>query len=268
MTWTTIKNFIINAWNNNFIRILVTTLLFIFFWWLFSLIIKKLKKRALKRKTDRLVTIVVFNLILWGVRIGLIIIYASIVGIDMAGFAALIASAGVAIGLAIQGSLSNLAGGIVLVLTRPFQLGDYIEAQGVGGSVEEIKLFYTHIITPDNKVIMIPNGTLANGVITNFSKKNIRRVDLIFSISYEDNVKKAIGIVEEVCRNNKLILSLPTTFVGENAQSSSSVDIVVKVWCNTENYWTVYYDLIRDVHEAFDKNQITIPYPQIDVHTK
>lgn len=269
MDWNKVLEFISNLWNNVFIKVLVSTLVFILLWWLSSVIVNKTKKRALKRgKTDKLITIVIFNCILWGIRIFLIIVYASVVGIDTAGLAALVASAGVAIGLAIQGSLSNLAGGIVLILTRPFKLDDYIEASGVSGTVEEIKIFHTNLVAPDNKVIMIPNGVLANDIITNYSRKELRRVDLEFSISYDDNVNNAINIIEEVCSSHNLVLKDPIPFVKESAQTANSVKIVARVWVKNEDYWTVHFDLKKDIHKALDDNNITIPYQQIDIHTK
>lgn len=269
MDWQKILDTIDNWWNITFVKVFVSTLVFLLLWWIVSAIIKKIKKNALKHdKVDKLVTSVLFNCILWIARIILIVIYASIVGIDMAGFAAIVSSAVVALGLALQGSLSNLAGGIVIVLTRPFKIGDRIEAQGTVGDVEDVRMFYTYVITPDNKVVMIPNGVLANGVIINYSKKDIRRVDLLFSISYDDNVEKAISVIKNICEKHNLILKNPAIFVSEERQANSSVDITVRAWCNTGDYWTVYYDLIRNVHQAFDENGITIPYPQIDVHQK
>ena len=206
------------------------------------------------------------NCVLWGIRILLIIVYASVVGIDTAGLAALIASAGVAIGLALQGSLSNLAGGIVLIVTRPFAHGDYIDAAGTSGTVEEIKFFYTVLITPDNKVIMIPNGTLANGVIINYSRLELRRVDLQFTIGYNDDVDKAISLITDICKQHELVLKDKAIFVKENGHLDSAVSIAARVWTNNGDYWTVYFDLLKDVREAFNKNDITIPYPQLDIH--
>ncbi len=269
MNWNNIIEFITKLWNNVFIKVLVSSLIFILLWWLSTIIINKIRKITIKRgKVDKLITIVIFTCILWGIRIFLILAYASTVGIDTAGLAALVASTGVAIGLGIQGSLANLAGGIVLILTRPFKLDDYIETGDVGGTVEEIKLFYTNLVTPDNKVVMIPNGTLANDVIINYSRKPLRRVDVVFSISYDDNVDLAIKLIEKVCLENELILKEPTPFVKEQEQASSSIDIVTRVWVKNEDYWTVYFDLKRDVHKVFDANNITIPYPQLDIHAK
>lgn len=268
MNWEEFSNFVTDLLNNQFIKVLVTTLLFILAWWIASVIIKGAKKRAHRRNKDKLTVNVFYTAILWVVRIALIIVYASIVGIDTAGLAALVASAGVTLGLALQGSLSNLAGGIILVIIRPFQIDDMIEANGQFGRVENIRLFYTHIITGDNREVMIPNGTLANGTIINYSKKDIRRVDMLFSISYEDDVKKAMSLIEAVCNKHSLVLKNNDIFVKESAHSASSVDITVRVWCKNADYWTVYFDIMSEVRNEFNNNGITIPYPQLDVHSK
>jgi small conductance mechanosensitive channel len=222
----------------------------------------------IRKHIDTLATTIIITMVLWGIRILLIIVYAGIVGIDTAGFAALITSAGVAIGLALQGSLSNLAGGIILAVTKPFKLDDYIESSGVSGTVEDMKLFYTELITPDNKVVMVPNGKLANDTIINYSTKDIRRVDLTFSISYEDNVKKAIETISSVVEKHSLILKNPAYAIKEAEHASSSVNISTKVWVKNEDYWTVHFDLLEQVHQAFNENDITIPYTQIEIRTK
>ena len=266
--WNKIVDFVNEMWNHQFIKVAICTLGFIFIWWLTGKIVKGFKKRAYKKTKEKLLVSVITTCILWLLRIGYIIIYASLVGINTAGFAAIIASAGVAIGLALQGSLSNLAGGIMLALTRPFQLGDYIDGAGVSGTVEEMHLFYTQLVTPDNKVEMVPNGTLANSVIINYSKKELRRVDLTFAIAYEDDVDKAINLIKEVCNQHNLILKDNEPFVKEAGHDASSVSIVTRVWVKNEDYWTVHFDLLKSVRKTFDENSITIPYQQIDIHTK
>ena len=268
MWYVDFLDFMQALFSNVFVKTLITTLLFIFLWVFASFLIKSLKKRAMKKTEEKLLISVIFTFVLWGVRVTFILAYAGLVGIDTAGLAALVASAGVAIGLALQGSLSNLAGGIVLAVTRPFRQGNYIEASGVSGTVEDIKLFYTQLCTPDNKLIMVPNGTLANDVIINYSAKDIRRVDLVFAISYDDSVDTAIEIIQNICKKHSLILQDKTIFVKEAVHNSSSVDISTKVWVNNSDYWTVHFDLISQVHKEFDNNGITIPYQQIDIHTK
>lgn len=189
-------------------------------------------------------------------------------GIQLSGIAAIVASAGVAIGLALQGSLSNFAGGFIILFIRPFKVGDYIETSTYGGVVEQIGLFYTQLATFDNKQILIPNGNLSNGSLINYSAKSTRRVDLIFSVGYENDIVNVKSILNKIVENHKLILNDPKPFIGVNAHSASSIDFVVRVWCNTQNYWSIYHDLLEEVKITFDKENISIPYQQMDIHFK
>lgn len=189
-------------------------------------------------------------------------------GIQLSGIAALVASAGVAIGLALQGSLSNFAGGFIILFIRPFKVGDYIETATYGGVVEQIGLFYTHLVTVDNKQILIPNGSLSNGSLINYSAKSTRRVDLTFSVGYENDITHVKEVLNKIVENNNLILKDPKPFIGVSAHSASSVDFVVRAWCDTQDYWNIYFDLLEEVKITFDKENISIPYPQMDLHLK
>lgn len=189
-------------------------------------------------------------------------------GIDTSAITALIASLGVCIGLAVNGAVANIAGGVLLIVTRPFKVDDYIEAQGEAGTVQDIHLTNTVIVTPDNKVIYLPNGALANGNIINYSVKDLRRVDLTFSIAYENNFEKAKGIIEEICSSHELILKNPAATIRVSEHAQSSINITTKVWVNKADYWTVHFDLLESVKTAFDKEGIVIPYNQLDVHVK
>ncbi len=189
-------------------------------------------------------------------------------GIELSGIAAIVASAGVAIGLALQGSLSNFAGGFIILLIRPFKVGDYIETGIYSGVVEQIGLFYTHLTTVDNKQILIPNGILSNGSLINYSAKPTRRVDLIFSVGYENNIYQVKEVLLDVISKNEQILKDPEPFVGITAHGPSSVDFVVRVWCKTEDYWNVHNYLLETVKVRFDEEKISIPYPQMDLHLK
>ena len=222
----------------------------------------------MKRTKDKLLTSVIFTTVLWSIRVLLIISYAGFVGIDTAGLAALVASTGVALGLALQGSLSNLAGGIVLSITRPFQLGDYIVACDVEGTVEDIKLFYTHLVTFDNKAVMIPNGTLANSKIVNYSQKELLRVDLTFNISYNDDVDMVMDQIREVYLSHKLVLTDPAPFIKVLKKENGAVTIAARAWVKNADYWTVYFDLIKAVNDKFVELNVTIPNQQIDIHNK
>ena len=206
-----------------------------------------------KREVDITISKFLKSLITVSLKVILVLPVLGYWGIQLSGIAALVASAGVAIGLALQGSLSNFAGGFIILFIRPFKVGDYIETSTYGGVVEQIGLFYTQLVTFDNKQILIPNGSLSNGSLINYSAKPTRRVDLIFCVGYE---------------NHKLILKDPKPFIGVSAHSASSIDFVVRVWGNTENYWNIYHDLLEEVKITFDKENISIPYPQMDLHLK
>lgn len=186
--------------------------------------------------------------------------------VELTGLVALFTSAGVAIGLALQGSLSNFAGGFIILLLRPFKVGDYIQAAGYEGTVEQIGVFYTHLLTIDNKVALIPNGTLSNNSLINFSAKENRRVDLIFNVSYDNNVIHVRNVLKEIIDKHPLILHDPEPFIGIVEHAQNSVNFGVKVWCNKDDYWTIYYDLLEQVKVRFDEENITIPYPQMDLH--
>lgn len=201
-------------------------------------------------------------------KILLIIIVMGYVGIDTAGLAALVASAGLALGLALQGSLSNFAGGVIILLIRPFNVGDFIEGSSHSGVVERIGIFYTHLNTYDNKEILIPNGTLANGSIVNHTSKELRRVDLTFSVSYDEDIFKVKRVLDEIVKNNKLILKEPKPFISVSKHADNSIDFICRSWVKTEDYWTVYFEMLEKTKLRFDEEKISIPYPQMDVHLK
>ena len=205
-------------------------------------------------------------------RIGLKIVVAiclvGYLGIDTSGLTALVTSLGVCIGLAVNGALSNMAGGVMIILTRPFKIDDYIEAQGHSGTVVDIHLTNTKLVTPDNKVIYIPNGTLANGDIVNYSEKDTRRVDFMFSIGYGDDFEKAKTIIKNICESHELIMKDPAPFVRVKEHGASSINIVTRVWTKSSDYWTVYFDVTEKVKTEFDREGIEIPFNQLDVHVK
>lgn len=197
-----------------------------------------------------------------------IYIFLEYVGIKTTGIAALLASAGVAIGLALQGSLSNFAGGVIILLIRPFNVGDYIEGSGHAGTIEKIGMFYTHMTTVDNKLIFVPNGNLANDSIVNYSAKELRRVDLTFGVGYEQDVLKVKRILSSIVDAHELILKTPEPFIALSAHGDSAVNFVVRVWVNNRDYWKVHFDLLEAVKVKFDEEEVSIPYPQMDLHIK
>ena len=196
----------------------------------------------------------------------LVITITSILGIPATSFITILASCGVAIGLALQGSLSNFAGGLMILLFKPFKVGDYIEASGESGTVTEITVVYTILLTPDNKRITIPNGTLTNSVIENYSAEKIRRVDLAFTVEYGTDIDKVIGIVSRVIDSHPLALKDPAPFVRMSECGEHGIKVVGRAWCNNGDYWTVNFDVLEAVKKEFDANGINIPFNQLDVH--
>ncbi len=196
----------------------------------------------------------------------LFITVAVILGIPTTSFITMLASCGVAIGLALQGSLSNFAGGIMILIFKPFKVGDYIEAAGESGTVTEISVVYTELLTVDNKKITIPNGTITNSVIENYSAEKIRRVDLEFNTAYDCDIEKVKKIITEVLESHPKALKNPEIFVRLSAHNESALTYTARVWCKTEDYWDVNFDVIESVKKAFDENDIKIPYNQLDVH--
>lgn len=199
-------------------------------------------------------------------KILVIITVLSMVGVQMTSFIAMLGAAGLAIGLAMQGTLQNVAGGVIILLFKPFKVGDFIEAQGYMGTVSEIQIFNTLVNTVDNKVVIIPNGGLATGSLINYSKMDTRRVDWIISIAYGEAYQKAEDILNNLITADTRILQEPAPFVALSKLNSSSVDIVVRCWVNSVDYWPVFFDMNRLVYETFTIEGIQIPFQQLDVH--
>ncbi len=231
-------------------------------------VVKHFTKFLEKKSVDITLTKFLHAFVEISLKLLLFIIVLGYWDVQLTGFAALIASGGVAIGLALQGSLSNFAGGFIILLIRPFKVGDYIETGIYQGTVEEIGLFYTKLTTIDNKLILIPNGTLSNGSLVNYSAKAKRRVDLVFNVSYDNDINHVKNVLNNILKTQDLILHEPAPFVGMVAHGPSSIDFAVRVWCNSENYWTIHASLLEKVKIKFDEEGINIPYPQMDFHIK
>ncbi len=204
-----------------------------------------------------------------------VVLYAAVIssaaiiwGIPTTSFMTIFASAGVAVGLALQGSLSNLAGGIMILIFRPFKIGDYIEGAGAAGTVSDITVMYTRLTTVDNKVVVIPNGSLTNANVTDYSTMPTRRVDLTISTDYRDDIDKVRKVILDVVTKNEMVKADPEPFVRLVKHNDSSLDYTVRAWTDTENYWNVYFDLTEDIKKAFDENGISIPFKQVDVTLK
>lgn len=199
-------------------------------------------------------------------KIALFISVASMLGLQTTSFIALLGSAGLAVGLALQGSLSNFAGGVMLLLFKPFRAGHYIEAQGYQGTVKRLTIFHTILNTPDNKRIVLPNGPLANGAIINFSAEDRRRVDLLFGISYGDDIKKAKEIIRSTILEDDRVLSDPEPMVAVVNLGDSSVDLTARAWTKTGDYWPYYWENMEKIKVRLEEGGVTIPFPQRDVH--
>ena len=188
-------------------------------------------------------------------------------GIELTSFAALLASVGVAVGMALSGNLSNFAGGVIILVFRPYKVGDYIEAStGASGTVTDIQIFHTVLTTPDNKVIFAPNGAMSGAVVSNYSRKDTRRVDFSFGVEYGTDFNQAKSIIMEVINKDSRILKDPAPFVELSALADSSVNITVRVWVNGADYWAVNFDMNKNVYATFNEKGISFPYPQLTVH--
>ncbi len=191
----------------------------------------------------------------------------AVVGVPMSSMIAVIGSCGLAVGLALQGSLSNIAGGFILLVFKPFSVGDYISTSDLSGTVEDIGIFHTKIITIDNKRIIVPNANVSNATLTNYTAMKERRVDLTFTAAYNQDIDKVEQTLIKVCNSHALVLKDPAPFARLSAHKDSALEYTVRAWCKSEDYWTVYFDLIKDVKLAFDRESIEIPFPQLDIHT-
>ncbi|NKC01558.1 MAG: mechanosensitive ion channel [Pseudomonadales bacterium] len=196
----------------------------------------------------------------------LFITVAGMIGIETTSFIAILGAAGLAIGLALQGTLANFAGGVLILLFRPYKIGDFVEAQGVAGTVAGIQIFNTVIRTGDNKRIIVPNGAISNGIITNFSAEEKRRVDMVFGIGYDDDVTKAKETLKRILSEDDRIHADPEPFVVVSELADSSVNFTVRVWVDAANYWGVFFGTTEKVKIVFDQEGISIPYPQQDIH--
>lgn len=228
--------------------------------------VKAIGKGMHKRNVDETLRPFLVNILNWGLKALLVISVASMVGIETTSFVAVLGAAGLAVGLALQGTLANFAGGVLLLVFKPFKVGDLIEAAGFLGEVEEIQIFITKINTPQNRQVIIPNSVLSNGSLTNLSAKGFVRVDLTVGISYNSNIKVAKDLLLKVMQDHSMVLKDPAPFVGVAELADSSVNLAVRPHCKPEDYWDVYFDITEAAKLTLDENGIEIPFPQRDVH--
>lgn len=235
-----------------------------------NLIVKGIANGVAKvlRKKDMDAAVVEFLHSLVRYLLFVIVLIAALgrIGVQTASVVAVIGAAGLAVGLALQGSLSNFAAGVLIVAFRPFKSGDYVEIGGVAGSVESIQVFSTVLCTPDNKMVVVPNASVIGGPITNYSRHATRRIDYVIGVSYDADLKKTKEVLTRVVNADLRVLKDPEPTIGVVALADSSVNFVVRPWVNTEDYWSVYFDLLQAIKEELDKENIGIPYPQMDVH--
>lgn len=248
------------------LRLLAAALVLLIGLKLAKFIVKLIQKGKGFSKIDAGVQTFLLSFIKIAMNVLIFLTAANVLGIPMTNFVALITSAGVAVGLAMQGSLSNLAGGIMILVFKPFRVNDFIDTAQGSGTVTEITILYTILTTPDNRRIVIPNGAISNEAITNYSYNDTRRLDLTFSVSYDSDIEKVRSILLEAAQGHALSLKDPEPFCRLSEHGDSSLDIVLRVWVKKDDYWDLHFDLKEQVTDAFAKNDIKIPFPQMDVH--
>jgi len=249
------------------IKILAAIIIWIVGSWIIKKLLKATKTIMIKKEFDESLQKFLLNLLGWTFKILLILVILAKLGIETTSFAAILAAAGLAVGLALQGSLGNFAGGVLLMIFRPIKIGDLIEAQGEIGVVKEIEIFTTKLTGLSNKEIIIPNGALSNGNIVNYSTEGTRRVDLVFGVGYDSDIKQTKNVLMNVLTSHPSVLKDPAPAVTVMELADSSINFAVRPWCKTEDYWTVYFDVTESTKEALDAAGIEIPYPhQVEIH--
>ncbi len=248
------------------INIVMALAIFLLGKFIVKMLVRLAKKLMVKAKVDNILVNFIASIINSILLLFVVIAALDQLGVETMSLIALIGAAGLAVGLALQGTLQNLASGVMLIIFRPFNDGDFVEAAGVSGIVEQIGIFTTTMRTGDNREIIIPNGEIFGGTITNYSKRSTRRVDMVFGIGYDDDIKKAKDIISRILDEDERILKDPAPTVALSELADSSVNFNVRPWCKTEEYWNVHSDTHEKIKLAFDAEGISIPYPQMDIH--
>ena len=247
-------------------RVILAIIVLLIGLWVIKRIMKTISRRMDKRKVDESLKPFLRSLIDAVLKIMLFISVASMVGVEMTSFVAVLGAAGLAIGLALQGSLSNFVGGVLILLLKPFKVGDFIDTGTHQGTVREIQIFYTYVTTFQNQEVIIPNGDLSNNAVKNFSYHDTRRLDMLFGIGYGDNMDKAKSLIEDIVKAESRVLNKPPHQIFIESLGDSSVNIKVRMWTKNEDYWDVWLGMSEKVKKTFDANGVTIPFPQRDVH--
>ncbi len=248
-------------------KLLTAIIIYIIGSWVIKRIVKAAKRMMAKSKYDESLQLFLLNMISWTLKIFLILLVISTLGINVTTFAAVIAAAGLAIGLALQGSLSNFAGGVLIMIFKPYKIGDLIEAQGTLGVVKEIEIFTTKLVTPDHKLAIVPNGAMANGNIINYTAEGKMRVDITIGVGYGEDIKTAKEVLLNVLLADDNVLKNPEPSVNVSELADSSVNFAVRPYCKPEHYWDVYFGALENCKLALDKAGIEIPYPHsVEIH--
>ncbi len=250
------------------LQVLSAVVIFVVGRWLSRFISNATQKVMDKRNVDRTLSMFLKNIIYYALFSFVIMAAIAKLGIQTTSFIAVLGAAGLAVGMALQGSLSNFASGVMIILFKPFKVGHFIGAGGTKGSVQEIHIFSTVLHSPDNVRIVVPNSQIMSGTIENYSINDTRRVDLVIGVSYEDDLTKTRQVLEEVVKSDSRVLSTPELTVAVSALADSSVNFVVRPWVKNSDYWGVYFDLTEKIKIELEKNNISIPFPQRDLHIK
>lgn len=261
---TDINHFFVKIGTN----ILLCVAILVIGFWFVKMVTKGVKKILRKSKTDESLVTFLSSLLTMVLKVLVVISAITQLGVEMTSFVTILGAAGLAVGLAFSGTLSNFAGGVMILIFKPFKVGDTVITQGEQGVVKEIQIFNTYLHTSDNKVVILPNGPVANGNITNFTKAEKRRVEWIFGISYGDDIKVARDLLTKFVKEDKRILKDPEPFIGVESLTNNSVDISVKVWANTEHYWDVYYHINERVYREFELAGLHFPHSNVQISTE
>lgn len=248
-------------------RILAALIIFIIGKFIINWVNKLFAAMLQKRNVDASIQSFLKSIINITLLVMLFLAVIGKLGIELTSFAALLASVGVAVGMALSGNLSNFAGGVIILVFRPYKVGDYIEAStGASGTVTDIQIFHTVLTTPDNKVVFAPNGAMSGAVVTNYSRKETRRLDFTFGVEYGTDFELAKSIIQEIINKDSRILKDPAPFIELGALADSSVNITVRVWVNAGDYWAVNFEMNKNVYATFNEHSISFPFPQLTIH--
>ncbi len=250
------------------LKILFAIAIFVIGKWIAKWLTNVSKKLMSKANVDETLTSFIGSLVYILLMVFVILAALSKLGINTTSFIAILGAAGLAVGLALQGTLANIGAAVLIIIFKPFKVGDFVEAGGAVGTVEEINMFSTIFKTGDNKVVIVPNSAVIGGKITNYSAKETRRVDWVFGIGYEDDLKLAKNVLEDIISKDERVLKEPAPLVAVSELADSSVNFTVRAWVKSADYWGVYFDVMEKVKLTFDEKGISIPYPQLDVHQK